>query len=650
MNWYWEKRGDAEFTPPNINTIFVGWEAPKADLHAGQPVPKQTEIFVRELVQNFVDASREQYSPGTKPKLSLRFVTLKGEEAKSIVEKLGLNEIGEHFDSLSEDSKRNLRIGDSTVISGDLNTVRLLVATETGTSGMYGQWERPELVRDADGREIKNKMRDALLSNVRDAASAGKGLGSYGEGKKAVIGISAPRTLFAYTCFDPNSSSEGVYSRFIGALYWENHIVQNSRFAGLALLGQKVAGQVRPVPFTDSAADDYVNDLSIPGLESRNNNGQLDTGTTMVFLEPTAEPQDVAVSIARNWWPLIVNDSVDFEVIDDSGNQIEIRFPSELDPFIAAYGAAETVKVGDWESAANPAFLVEELRTSIAPKAGTLRLSIDFRHSVGFSRANPEKNWSLVTLIRNGMVVSYQNFPKGERDHAPFVRGVFEVNSEEHPESERMLRKIEPPLHNSWPERSDEVDKETAKHSREVTASIKEAVARFKKEHVANLPEIDQELPLFRELLGIKGTTGITDPLPDPDPNARSPIALLNSSSSVAEGSKVGTRVASASRTISLKANAKAQEIEATVTIGWEVLQENTWVDISNELMSTVSKLPSSFAKVEGSENTFIGLLGKERVEFSWQSNDYSQPWTLRPYMSVLTPKEVPNDRVAGQK
>ena len=88
MKWYWEKRGDNEFTPPQISTIFQGWEDPKAGLFSESKVPVQTEVFVREVVQNFIDASREDFSPGLKPKLTFRFVELEGEAATRVKEQL----------------------------------------------------------------------------------------------------------------------------------------------------------------------------------------------------------------------------------------------------------------------------------------------------------------------------------------------------------------------------------------------------------------------------------------------------------------------------------------------------------------------------------------------------------------------------------
>lgn len=633
MSWYWEKRGDNEFTPPQITTIFQGWEDPKAGLFSEKPVPDQTEIFVREVVQNFVDASREEFSPGGKPKLTFRFVELAGDEAARVVKILSINDIADHYGQLSADAKSQLRIPDSATLAGKLSTVKLLIATEQGTSGMFGQWERSSTVKDQSGRVIRNKMRDAMLSSVRDA-SAGKGLGSFGEGKKAVIAVSAPRTIFAYTCFDPSSSADNVYSRFLGALYWENHNLDNTKYAGLALLGKRSDENSRPEPFVDAEADSLVDSLHLPGLQSRKHGGQLETGTTLMFLDPSAKPEQIVEALARNWWPMMINDQVEFEVIDTRGEIIPILLPTELKPFIDAYQAQQTVAVADWETAGGPAFQCDTIKTEKFGASARLSLSVDLRPGIGFSRSNPEKNWSLVALIRDGMIVRYQHVPKSQSDNAPFVRGVLEVTSADHPGSEAALRKIEPPLHNDWPTTKEDVDSATVKHSREIWNHLKKAVEGLKKNYSTNIPDSDQDLPLFRELLGISGGSTVTPPVPPPIP--KSPFSMLNDESSLEDGGAPGTRIAKSSRKLCLRKGSDIDELEITVQLGWEVSEDGSWRDVTDQLFGDEVSYPSEFKSVGGARNMFTGTLGPVELKFSWTTKDYRELWTLRPVMTVV--------------
>ncbi len=633
MKWYWEKRSDNEFTPPQISTIFQGWEEPKAGLFGESKVPVQTEVFVREVVQNFIDASREDFSPGVKPKLTFRFVELEGEAATWVTSQLGLQEIPAHYGQLSPESKANFRISEGKVLGGNLQKIRLLIATEFGTSGMYGQWERSSAVKDSNGRVIRNKMRDAMLSSVRDA-SAGKGLGSFGEGKKAVIAISATRTIFAYTCFKPESSADNVYSRFLGALYWENHHVDNTKYAGLALLGKELPGQTRPSPFVDTEADSYVNSLGLPGVESRKLADGLNTGTTLIFLEPLASPEHISEAIARNWWPLMLDGEAEFEVIDYSGKVIPIEFSSEIDPFVSAYKQHGSVEVENWESTENAAFLCETIKTSSFGDSARLSLAIDLRPGLGFSRNNPEKNWSLVALIRNGMIVKYQHVPKSQSDHAPFVRGVVEVNTIDHQRSEAALRKIEPPLHNNWPTDKEGVDAETVKHSREIWTQLKNHVEGFKKKYSTNIPDSDQDLPLFRELLGISGG-GVTPP--PPPPRIKSKVSLLNEVATLEEGSSPGTRFVQSTRKIALRRNLTPEidELEVEVEIGWEIGEEDSWILATDQFQSEVLEVPAGFTRDGKKSNVFRGVLTTSEAVFTWQSSEYSELWTLRPFMKV---------------
>jgi pimeloyl-ACP methyl ester carboxylesterase len=633
MGWYWEKRGDNEFTPPQITTIFQGWEEPKAGLFSGSEVPVQTEVFVREIIQNFIDASREEFSPDVTPKLTFRFLELKGADAKRVADELGLKDIPGHYAQLSDQSKSQLRIPDSSVLQGQLSSIRLLVATEFGTSGMFGQWERSSTVKDAQGREIRNKMRDAMLASVRDA-SAGKGLGSFGEGKKAVIAVSAPRTIFAYTCFDPDTSADGVYSRFLGALYWENHNLDNTKYAGLALLGKDVGAEARPVPFSDHEADDLVRAINIPGLAPRIQGGNLDTGTTLVFLDPVATASQVAESIARNWWPLIIDGEAEFEVLDEAGHAVPIEIPDELEPFVEAYSQQDKVEVTNWENADGPAYLCETLTTPKLGPSARLSLAIDLRPGVGFSRSNPEKNWSLVALIRNGMIVKYQHVPRSQSDHAPFVRGVLEVNSREHSESEATLRKIEPPLHNNWPIEKEGVDSETVKHSREISNRLRKTVEEFKKRYSTNIPDSDQDLPIFRELLGVAEGSTVIDPGPI-QPLFKSPVSLLNNSVDLVDGSKSGTRVVNSSRKIALRKGLDFDELGVVIEIGWEVDEGGVWTDVTDKMLGPIINSPANFDASNSSRNVFVGSLTTSEVVFEWTTNDFSELWTLRPFMKV---------------
>ena len=88
--WFWELRSGGEFLPPEIANFGEGWQDWKGPLQDAPPVV--AEIFVRELIQNFVDASRDHKLRNPQlsavPKLSFEFHQLEGDAGKAISEKL----------------------------------------------------------------------------------------------------------------------------------------------------------------------------------------------------------------------------------------------------------------------------------------------------------------------------------------------------------------------------------------------------------------------------------------------------------------------------------------------------------------------------------------------------------------------------------
>jgi len=176
-----EKRGNNEFAPPVITTILQGWEKYKGDLES--PLDPADEVFVREVVQNFVDAARDR-SPlqpeHIRPKLTFQFHSLTGTDASLVWSELDMTSFVDQRNGISDSS--GMRLPDSSWYEGMPKALSLLIVREFGTTGMYGHWDRSFQAKDASGQQILHKMRDALLAVVR--GTAGKGLGSYGEGKK----------------------------------------------------------------------------------------------------------------------------------------------------------------------------------------------------------------------------------------------------------------------------------------------------------------------------------------------------------------------------------------------------------------------------------------------------------------------------------
>lgn len=635
MKWFWEHRQEGDFTPPQIATFFEGWVPAKADMKSD--IPQESEVFTREIIQNFVDAARKEkeINPNAgKPKLTFRFLELTGEDAKALARKMDLVSISEHYRNLDQSTRLNMRLQQSDTVLGKHQKIRLLVVSEMNSCGMYGEWTRVDQVRNSKGEEIAYRMRDALMSPVR--GSAGKGLGSFGEGKKAVIGISAPRTLFAYTCFDPRTTSDGVSRRFMGGVYWQNHTVGDVPFSGFAMIGADIEpGAIRPKPFANDAADFHVQDLSIPGLEVRNPESKR--GTTYVFVDHGTDPSEVAEAIARNWWPLIVDGGAEFEVIRPDGTEESIQFGPNLEPFLAAYQSDSSKRVSEWTEAGEGeiAIRVKTLKSNFDPllELGEMKIGIDLRPVVGWSRSNPETNRSIVALIRDGMIISYQHFPKGRKLAAPFVRGTFTVSAQKYPESEQYLRSVEPPLHNRWQEEKRDLDSKAQRIAKEVYSELTENVLSFREEYVASTPTDEQDFNIFRENLSLSGGRRTISAPPPRKP--KTPWAMLSNSASV-EDNKDGRRFAIAARSIQLS-NLGLPEHKVSVQIGWEILEDNSWVDADDALLQTPLEAPEGWILKDGHQNLFEGTVVNKPALFKWRSSPYRELWTLRPYMRVLS-------------
>ncbi len=632
MQWFWETRGEGEFVPPNISTLLQGWE-PSKGLMASE-LPQHSEVFVRELVQNFVDASND-WPIGQKtgiPKLSFHFLQFEGKDALEKANAMGLEEISQRYKALGPELALSMRLPASDVLTGDFRKLRLLVVTEENTSGMYGPWRRGDKEFDDAGRPIRNKMRDALLATARDSSSAGKGLGSFGEGKKALIGMSKCRTIFAHTAFDPALTDDGAFSRFMGGVYWQNFTDAGKKYTGFAMIGSEVEdGQPRPEPLKNIAAEEKALSLSLPGMESRVGDQDSRTGTTLVFVDPDLEPEQCQEAIVRNWWPLIDREAVKFEIYDWDGQLLSDSNPSELMPFRHLLEAEDQKTVSDWLEADAPALKIEGISTPSERNGGTLKLAIDLRPGVGFSMFEPDQNWSIVAMIRNGMVVNYQHYPRRERDHVPYVRGIFEVTELAQPRSERLLRMAEPPLHNKWMEDKKLVDSEVANHAAQIKTKIGEVVSAFKAEYSRTIPTQELKLPMFQEAFALSSRQGKKKPAQ----GAQKSEFELEDVSAKLEDLGSGARRGMAERSIRLSAVGMktSEKLRVKVKIGWEVLQDGSWVNFGVLQPEHVIKWPEDFTQLPTGE--FVGLIERNKKVFAWRSQPYKELWTLRPYMEV---------------
>lgn len=626
MAWFWESRGEGEFQTPEVSSIYEGWNGWEADLATG--LSSHAEVFTREITQNFVDAAKlVATSRKGAPSLTFRFLTFTGQRAKDLREKLGVSDLSDKYKLLEPDQKRSLKLPESKLLGGkDANDLSLLIVTESGTSGMLGPWTRDNRYLDDDGNVIMRRMRDALLSSAGSNNKAS--LGSYGEGKKAIIAASAPRTLITYTAFDSNSTDDGASRRLLGTTYWRPYNHQSSAYSGLAMLGRTENSNTRPTPFTNRDADDFVASLGLPGFEVRDANNSSHWGTSQIFLDPVVDAEEVRDSIERNWWPLIVEKAVNFHVFDNETQELEVNpnQKSYLAPFIRGWKLLASQEVVDDEN--------EAVLTVSAPKydkVGKLALMMDFTEN-GWSRREPETNRSLVALIRDGMIISYQKFPKSRNLPEPFVRGVYSINSEDDQELAELLRQVEPPLHNYWNTKHEAMDKVALALAQSVYDSISTSVKAFRSRFVEEMVKQSVDLSLFDEMLSVSGgvrSKGKVDP--PPPPQSKTDWTILDEGASVGEFDE-NTRYAVAERSVTLKPSKKEQLVQ--IAFGWKVEGDNGKLEQEDRLFRRTEFVSSGFEQTEPGliEGT---LKPGVSVKIKWTSMPYSELWTLQPFVQV---------------
>lgn len=623
MSWTWEPRGEASFQTPEVSSIYEGWREWPADL-AFDESQKPSEIFTRELTQNFMDAARFMEDKRTSPpRLTFRFLRLSGAEAKRVTEALGLKDLSEKYSQLSAEQKRSIKLPYSALLSGESEDLNLLVVSESGTSGMFGRWSRDNRNQDSNGNKIYRRMRDALLDSA-GSNSAGS-LGSYGEGKRAIIAASNCRSILTYTAFDERTSDDKASRRLLGATYWRPFDIAAQSFSGLSLYGDSTGAGIRPSPYVNDNADKIVSNLDIPGFEVRDASAHDNWGTSQIFIEPIVDPKAVAAALERNWWPKIVNQEVVFEVFDYDGQPVEVR-PSEnssLKPFIRCLQISADPSTADVD-------FEEAGKLSIArANVGRYALAVDVSDN-GWSLQEPESNRSIIALIRDGMIISYQKLPKAKNLPQPFVRGIYEVSRDLDGEEAELLRQVEPPLHNFWRTKHDAMDRAGLRLAQGIYEKLTDLMVDFRSKFVEELVKQAVDLELFDELLSVDGSTMVVSP-PPPPPPPPSDWEILSNGGSIEQFDDL-SRWAKASRTVRLKQDKPEQTVR--IEFGWKVEADNGKLELESALLRNLRSVPVGFRQI--SPGVLIGnLIPGREVILNWTSNPYQEMWTLQPFVQV---------------
>lgn len=625
--WIWPSNEEInDFPDPlGFEAEWREWEATMAD---GPSV--YAEIFAREYLQNSWDSIQDQVAKMSSEGrvvpadhgVEFRFVRLVGGDAARFSTIFGLDTHATRLAAMSERDRRDNRLEGSCVAAENLDEVLLLVATETCGQGMSGPWK-------TGGRAgVVSRLKSALIQTKSDKDNEAAG-GSWGHGKKAIANASTCRTIAVYTTFE--EPDDGITTRFLGVSYWRSHDIGERSHVGLGLLGASMrtdgpfADQFRPLE--NDEAHDFIDQLGIDGLTRRDPNKPEELGTSYLIVEPSFGPNDLALALERNWWPLLERGSAALSIFDYDSEQIPLTpgDRTQLVPFLDALKLA----LGE-QAQRERGDDVTKIVVSGKP-AGKLALTSDDSED-GWSFDDPDSNWTLVALVRNDMVIAYERFPRKRRQKGPYLRGTLVVDREENNKASELLKMAEPHLHNVWSTAaSPSVPSDAAAMAKAVLDSVQTRVTALRK----TLKEVDHSVathfPAFSQFFTEGRSPSVTPPSPPPPQPPRpfhiAGVSVKRLDANINDPALIRAE-SSAMLQLTEKQLTKSDTLTVSVSPGWLVYEESGGIKDDSLLDQDSIDIPSGFYETDGG---FVGELTADPKKFTWRTNFYPDDWQIAP-------------------
>lgn len=555
-------------------------------------------VLAREAIQNSVDALR---SDASKVLVRFRTLRLQGKDKRTFVRAAGLTDIAKRAAVLELPEPNCL-----TGLDAEDVPLALLFVEDFHAVGLNGD------------PHDRNSNFYRLLLSLGDRTKArfdeGSG-GSYGFGKAVYSAGSAIRTIFAYTRFKDTSGKHK--NRLFGCGYYASHEFGKQNFSGRAWLGaqhrQDRDGRVVVDPFEDDQADSLAERL---GFVKRNGD---ETGTSLLIVDSSGDPLEIACGVEDWWWPRLIEDQLDVEVLTDDGKMIipRPRKRPDLAPFIESFEIAVQRAAPVNGGQKYQSFNALEGQQLGACGYMLLPVADDGNMPV------PEDRQNCVAMIRKPrMVVVYEKCGSP----APPAVGAYVSASD----IEKALKLSEPPAHDKWDPQSTNLRDKSGRQKRLVEAVLSRTrtnLRRFQASASPPAPPRPKRLAFLERALGAYFlSTGKGTPRP---PSVASPLHLVYDQQPRAEVVKGEQLRIKSAFTVSLEDSVDEEIVDLLLHVACPVIEDagHEGDDLAVSLKSNDVQLKP----VPDSPATFaFSLKPGEKAKFKVVSDPYDSDWTVR--------------------
>jgi hypothetical protein len=412
MEWDFYKRGSSGDASSSI-TSRIAIE--------GDRSISALEIFVREVLQNALDAARGGDSCVN---VDFRFHHLEGDRKKQFLQGIGWKDLSQHIgaaNKLRQTRKETVLFAWPDELRN--RNITVLEIADRGTIGLVGRDRITALSEEARGQDDQPNAYVALARDDarREKARLGAG-GTYGLGKAALWAASSIQTVFFFSRLA--TPWNGTEHRLAGQSRLTEHYLEDGPYRGLGYAGQVKGGWCQPICNQDACTW-----MQEHGFGARDTT--RDAGTTILIPfwdAPEGDDDDLVADAlivryaARYFWPAIHDGRLEVTSQGITGHRRSANDSLvHYQPYIDLYSRIKTGKPAKNDAAtvdltvavpAGPEPLDLPACATLV-RAGMATLT-DGTHVIDIHRKK-------VACIRGqGMVVGYVNMT-GEAGVRPFI-------------------------------------------------------------------------------------------------------------------------------------------------------------------------------------------------------------------------------------